>query len=465
MSVRHRALHAFNVSLGSISATALLLFLISGCNYSGDSDRSISGDSDRSISRAPRVHQPSVPQNVESIYVLRDPRDPLGQLTYEDGDQIAAQNVTVISDTLLGLGTWNKDVFFIDVSEPETPKIVSAFRTRGLSPGIVAVMDGFAYTLDSLGIEVVDISDPARPQSANFISRTVDDLAGEGGYLYMAHRAGNPYIPIGIEIWDATNPPTLTLASIYAPPQYRASRASVPEYLRATPRQQEAERSVYSGPFDMGEMPGIHSCDPGLIISADIENGLLYIYVTTMGCWNREKDRRQPVLGGLWILDVKNPGEPLPIGFLPAAFASLWSWEIKVVGNYAYLATSLGGLFIADVSDSAQPSYVSQYATGELVMDVDVKGNIVYIGDLFHLHVLDVSNPAEPERIGFMPRFFDIDDITVHADLIYLAAVHKGFPSDTDPDPLSHVQQGVHVLRLIDNGVRKLDLQAGGEEN
>ncbi len=78
-------------------------------------------------------------------------------------------------------------------------------------------------------------------------------------------------------------------------------------------------------------------------------------------------------------------------------------YAVAVNGNYAYVGVS-GGLQVIDVSNPANPQRVGGYATnrwGSDGSDVAVSGNYAYVAaTLEGLLVIDVSNPANPQRVG-----------------------------------------------------------------
>ena len=155
-----------------------------------------------------------------------------------------------------------------------------------------------------------------------------------------------------------------------------------------------------------------------------------------------------PYKGGLWIVDVKDPIEPIAVGFLPMFSV----FDIKVEGDYAYLGTALPAFQIVDISDPEKPTLVGTHDAPEVASVVEVEDNIAYIGDRTGLHIFDVTNPAKPIRIGLMEGFFDIYDIASRNGIIYLAGVYQG-PVDqagTCQSEESISTDGVHFLRVID---------------
>ena len=74
---------------------------------------------------------------------------------------------------------------------------------------------------------------------------------------------------------------------------------------------------------------------------------------------------------------------------------------MAVSGNYAYVADGDAGLQVIDVSNPANPQRVGGYDTSGDAQGVAVSGNYAYVADGgAGLQVIDVSNPANPQRVG-----------------------------------------------------------------
>ena len=75
--------------------------------------------------------------------------------------------------------------------------------------------------------------------------------------------------------------------------------------------------------------------------------------------------------------------------------------DVKLVGDRAYLAVGYSGLAVLDVSNPANPVRVGGYDTSGYAEGVAVSGNIAYVADRdAGLQIIDVSNPANPVRLG-----------------------------------------------------------------
>lgn len=433
---KNESLSGFFIAIGTILALAALPFTVGGCL----SD-TMSYDSPRQANSPRQI-------NVEYIGVLCEPVDPLDRFQYEQGRRIDTRSVRQLGDSLLAVGTWNDDVFFIDVTDPGEPTIVSAFRTPGLSPGDLAAMNGHLYLSDSAGVVAADIREPTRPELVKLVRDEGEVLAAEDERLYVVDRSGPRRLRRGVRIWDTTNPHSLTLAGVYIPPQYRVGENYQVFKRRGIPTdgQLAADAAAYSDAAATS-MTQSFSCSTGSTWDADVANGLLYVTVGGAFC---EGDGARLILkGGLWILDVKDPSEPTAVGFLPLRHAA---HDIKVQGDYAYLATVFPAFQIVDISDPERPALAGTHDAPDIAAVVEVEGNIAYVGDINNLHVFDVTDPGRPVRIGLMPGFFDIDDIASRDGVIYLAGVYQG-PVDqagTCQSTQSIATRGVHFLRVID---------------
>ena len=84
------------------------------------------------------------------------------------------------------------------------------------------------------------------------------------------------------------------------------------------------------------------------------------------------------------------------------------TYDVKVVGNYAYVADGAAGLHVIDVSNPTNCVRVGGYDTmgpargvSGTARGVAVSGNYAYVADFDEgLQVIDVRNPAKAVRVG-----------------------------------------------------------------
>jgi len=117
----------------------------------------------------------------------------------------------------------------------------------------------------------------------------------------------------------------------------------------------------------------------------------------------------------LVILDVSDPLTPQCIASLEAQPLMEWSagkWrnirnvrDVAIVGHYAYLAAN--GLVVVDISDPQNLQEVSVYDIDTAALDIKLKGNYAFLAAVRNgLLIFDVSDPAQPELVSQL-RFPD----------------------------------------------------------
>ncbi len=102
--------------------------------------------------------------------------------------------------------------------------------------------------------------------------------------------------------------------------------------------------------------------------------------------------------------------------------------EAVVYSNgYAYVACGLAGVIVFDVTDPANPERVGGYDTEGSAKAVALQSNHLFVADnKFGLVVLDITTPSTPELVGEFKKSADYRDIAVSGGYAYLAASKKG---------------------------------------
>ncbi|WP_049897881.1 DUF4347 domain-containing protein, partial [Microcystis aeruginosa] len=117
------------------------------------------------------------------------------------------------------------------------------------------------------------------------------------------------------------------------------------------------------------------------------------------------------------INDDINPPTPT---FISKYDTPGWVWDLKVVGNYAYLADWTSGLQIIDISNPTNPIFKGNYDT-DAAYGVEVVGNYAYIADgSSGLQIIDISNPSNPTFIGNYANFGAVLGVQVVGNYAYL---------------------------------------------
>ena len=99
-----------------------------------------------------------------------------------------------------------------------------------------------------------------------------------------------------------------------------------------------------------------------------------------------------------------------------------------VKGNYLLVADFWGGLYVADISQPATPTPVTQVSSVVGANDVVVSGDYAYVSHGTSLSVFDVTNPASPQLLDTLPvTSSQAEGIAVLGNLAFVACFGDGF--------------------------------------
>lgn len=204
--------------------------------------------------------------------------------------------------------------FFTPVPTRRAENIEQVTSLGGL-PGAIAVRGNYAYVVAGQNLEILDVSDPARPGHLNRIplSRWPFQLKFVADFLYAATSDG-------LLVIDLSNPLAPQVAGLH--PELRIFLSG----------------SKVSGPF--------------LYNLADIN--------------------------GLQVIDVSDPIHPVEVAIYPAGENKRIN-NLDIAGKFAFVAVNGRGLQILDISDPSDPPEVGFYSFDRSVDDIVVRGGPIYL--------------------------------------------------------------------------------------
>jgi hypothetical protein len=101
--------------------------------------------------------------------------------------------------------------------------------------------------------------------------------------------------------------------------------------------------------------------------------------------------------------------------------------DVAFAAGFAYVAAADAGLHVVNVSDPAQPLLVATVDTPGQARGVAVSSDLVFVADLLEgLLVVDASDPAAPEIAGSLPLAGRALGVVVEGDHAYVAARESG---------------------------------------
>jgi len=216
----------------------------------------------------------------------------------------------------------------LDVSNPASPFEVGSYAMPGrldyhsvyesASYGVY-VSGSYAYVAaDTLGMRVVDVSNPASPYEVSFYDTPgrAFDVYVSGSYAYVADWDG------GLRVLDVSNPASPSEVGSYATPDTAGSVSVSGSHAYVTTGSsglRVIDVSNPAAPVEVGSYTA-HSARAVYVSGS-------HAYVAGSG--------------GLRVIDVSNPAAPVEVGSFPR-----FAMNVYVSGPYAYLAAGDAGLFI-----------------------------------------------------------------------------------------------------------------------
>jgi hypothetical protein len=159
----------------------------------------------------------------------------------------------------------------------------------------------------------------------------------------------------------------------------------------------------------------------------------------------------------LHVADLRAPGGPVWLGAtrLPGSATSL-----AAAGGRVYAGSEERGVWVVDAVEPARPAVVGTYPTAGAVWGLAADGARVVATDrgglvgtpatLQHggLHVIDVADPARPQRASFM-ELGDALDVALVGSLAHVAAFREGLRTVDLADPTAAVVVGTYDAPLM----------------
>lgn len=258
------------------------------------------------------------------------------------GNHYASANARKVElvGSLAYVADWEGGLLVLDISNPANPVRLGSCDTPGLAYG-VAVSGDYAYVADyEAGLQIVDIRDPAQPTLVGTLATTgrAVSVAVSGRYAYLMHEVS------GLHVIDVINPTV---------------------------------------PVEVGSIQFEHWSYGGDVL---VSGNRAYVA-------NEE----------FQMIDISDPANPVLLGsqdkfYYPSRHG------ICLSGSTAYAVD--GYLNIFDVSGPAIPAYLGSYTGDSHATDAVVKDGYAYLANsIYGLQIVDVTIPTRPTLVGQQPVF------------------------------------------------------------
>jgi hypothetical protein len=324
-----------------------------------------------------------------------------------------AHAVTYISPSKLTIALTASDLYTLGnypvvVTNPipgggaSSPVNLQVYGEAQNSTVIGSIVPGSSYELDAFDIQgnyayilgdngsqgsgssaaqfyVVDITHPASmsvlstTSITGFINYGQSGIRVQGQYVYLVSSTGTPSTNL-LQIYDVSNP---------------------------------------SAPVFAGSVP-VPLYGLGLCVSGKYAYVISYV--------------GDPSASTLAIVDISNPASPTIVGSASTGTAGLHVADIKVVGNYAYVAGQSAGpseILVFDISNPASPYLLSSLPAAHSPQGLDIQGTYWYqtIYDGNTLNSYDISHPSSLAQVGTasLAGTCKPQDVTVEGTTAYVA--------------------------------------------
>ena len=121
----------------------------------------------------------------------------------------------------------------------------------------------------------------------------------------------------------------------------------------------------------------------------------------------------------LQIIDVSNKSVPVSAGELLVERGSL---QIGSSSNYAYIATSVDGFKILNISDKLNPQIISSYGKASYIRAVAINNNYAYTTTSKGIEIIDVSDKNNPVLAGTYSTIGYTSAIEVYGNKAYVVS-------------------------------------------
>ncbi|HNS51843.1 MAG TPA: right-handed parallel beta-helix repeat-containing protein [Anaerolineae bacterium] len=350
----------------------------------------------------------------------------------------------VVSGTWAYVAAGGAGLRVVDISDPANPTEIGAWDSPGYAEGVAASGD-IVYLADGpYGLRAVDVSDPASltPLGSAYEMNYALEVAVSGDFAYLAAAGA------GLLVADVSDPARPVEVGGMDTPGYAQGIAVVEEAAYIADEWEGVQVADISDPANPVMLSSFKT--PGwafgIAISgtrayvADAFKGLQVLDVshpaqpTQLGSYEAVGGHAGSVavVGtiayvadhnlGLHLLDITDPGAPSEVGsYLPMGYAT----AVAEAEGYSYVAAGINGLRIVDVSSPAASREVGkceiQSGSDRFSAAVAVSGNYAYVGTWWQLHVVDVSEPAQPVVVGWVRTTLtgEIREMDVRGRIVY----------------------------------------------
>jgi hypothetical protein len=317
-----------------------------------------------------------------------------------------AQDVEIVSGYGY-LATAYQGLLVLDLSDPANPQLLGS--SPGSSLWAITIAGDYALATGSppngtgAGLQVFDVTDPTTPRWVAWAATGgfPYNLAVSGNHAYVADVSGD--VGEGLVVFDI-------------------SSASAPRRVGRYDMEQTG------GAFDVaivGSMAAVAGNGAAGLVLLDIRSPDNPQLLGSFQTWGEADDLAidWPLIfvadhtGGLQIIDASDPSNPRRIGRYSEVGITR---SVDVSGHYAFLADELQGLQIVDLSDPAHPVHAARFNIEGYATKVRAHSHYAYVAIGKSVKIVDVGNPSAPRHVSTISTPGEVKDITLCPHRAYI---------------------------------------------
>jgi hypothetical protein len=312
------------------------------------------------------------------IVDVSNPAEPVESGARSLGRDVLARDVWAI-DSYAYVAAGVNGLYIVDISDPANPFVTSTLTDTGNTQSLFAV-DDILYVASGNALMTLDLTIPYSPTVLYSEPIPLGNGVGivvSGNYAYLACMEG------GLQIFDVSDPnhPDWVGSYSYFEGVFNTFISGQYAYLAAgLDNLQIIDVSNPANPRRLSRGYDMFGKAQGFMLR---DTAPEYAFIGA-------------AQDGLWIVDASDPANLTTVGSLDLD-GNCRGIDLK--DNLAYLACSIGGLYVLDVADVARPQVIS-WLTYTLsaggYRELDVISDTLVVADWGGVLKIDVTNPSTP---------------------------------------------------------------------
>ena len=342
-------------------------------------------------------------------------------------------NIAYISKNLPGVTTAQVDL--VDITDPFAAFPIASVSFDSLVTAMAASNHQAAIITKYDGLQIFNTTDVTNPSLAG-----VQALPGTTQNVSVSNNtAFLPQYQVGVQVIDLTDPTNpallsnITTSSDYSNVLGKGDRA----YVLDGRTMKIFDVSVLGSPVLLGshQFTPVTATPTAVAMRIAVDNGLAVSGVTTE----------------LELIDVSDASNPILLGRYNTVD---YVTKIQIVGTTAYIGTG-DGLEIVDISNPAAPQQVGFHAIN-ILRDFVVRDNVAYaVAAIDGFFILDVSRPSRIQQIGFYDVVgVSISSVDVQGNFAFISNGYNGVQMFDVSDPTTPTWAGL----FADKNVRDIEV-------